>query len=148
MPRFHGIPVGSLSVYPQWMHDQIPVRVETLRKGTLFVAFSSSGPGDSFILGEKHNSPFVYHTTEVATGRPNCIGASALVWPVNEKWNHEDEIALTDEEYRRQFPASEVRSGVRMFPACAKCGETLRGHEDETATHCRWCVTCTEVAST
>lgn len=27
---------------------------------------------------------------------------------------------------------------------CAKCGDILRGHEDENGTHCRFCVTYTD----
>jgi hypothetical protein len=28
---------------------------------------------------------------------------------------------------------------------CQKCGDTLKGHEDESGSLCRWCVTSTEV---
>ena len=28
---------------------------------------------------------------------------------------------------------------------CIKCGDKLTGHEDDSATHCRWCVTCVSV---
>ena len=35
---------------------------------------------------------------------------------------------------------SEVRSDA-LLGRCVKCGERLRGHEDENGTHCRWCVT-------
>ncbi len=54
--------------------------------------------------------------------------------------------------------AIEAATGVRQIPpvdppedVCEKCGEQLTGHEDESATHCRWCVTCqdtTDVDST
>ena len=30
--------------------------------------------------------------------------------------------------------------------ACDKCGDNLTGHEDDSATHCRWCVTCIDSA--
>lgn len=47
--------------------------------------------------------------------------------------------------------AIEAATGVRQVPpvdppddVCEKCGEHLSGHEDESATHCRWCVTCTD----
>lgn len=32
--------------------------------------------------------------------------------------------------------------------ACRKCGEPLTGHEDESGTHCRWCVTCGDPVAT
>ena len=27
------------------------------------------------------------------------------------------------------------------YPPCQKCGDKLTGHEDDSETHCRWCVT-------
>jgi len=27
-------------------------------------------------------------------------------------------------------------------PQCEGCGDALTGHEDDSGTHCRWCVTC------
>ena len=29
-----------------------------------------------------------------------------------------------------------------MNKLCQKCGDALTGHEDDSGTHCRWCVTC------
>jgi hypothetical protein len=34
-------------------------------------------------------------------------------------------------------------SGMTLdAPTCVECGDTLTGHEDDSGTHCRWCVTC------
>jgi hypothetical protein len=35
---------------------------------------------------------------------------------------------------------------VEYFKTCEKCEDKLTGHEDESGTLCRWCVTCTDVA--
>lgn len=32
-----------------------------------------------------------------------------------------------------------------LRPACVKCQDALTGHEDESGTLCRWCVTCQPV---
>jgi len=32
-----------------------------------------------------------------------------------------------------------------LEPRCKECDDLLTGHEDDSATLCRWCVTCTEV---
>jgi hypothetical protein len=29
----------------------------------------------------------------------------------------------------------------KQVKTCMKCGDTLKGHEDDSDTHCRWCVT-------
>lgn len=34
--------------------------------------------------------------------------------------------------------AADAVTGV----SCDKCGDNLTGHEDDSATRCRWCVTC------
>jgi len=31
---------------------------------------------------------------------------------------------------------------IEYVPLCEKCGDKLTGHEDDSATRCRWCVTC------
>jgi hypothetical protein len=59
-----------------------------------------------------------------------------------ERWAYEDQVELSEEEYERMYPRSKVIDAVRMFPACVQCGDAFTGHEDDTETHCRWCVTC------
>ena len=65
-------------------------------------------------------------------------------------------VMKTMEPFRRQ-----VREGFDKFvesqtvdpeckqveykQICEKCEDQLTGHEDESGTLCRWCVTCTEV---
>jgi hypothetical protein len=34
---------------------------------------------------------------------------------------------------------------IEYAKICEKCEDKLIGHEDESGTHCRWCVTCTDV---
>lgn len=34
------------------------------------------------------------------------------------------------------------------FGECEKCGDALTGHEDDSGTRCRWCVTCVEADGT
>lgn len=40
---------------------------------------------------------------------------------------------------------AKIRTGAENAidgSTCQKCGDHLTGHEDETSTMCRWCVTC------
>ena len=57
-----------------------------------------------------------------------------------ERWVSEDQVELSDEECDRVYPRSKVIDAVRMFPACVQCGKAFTGHEDDTNTHCQWCV--------
>lgn len=59
------------------------------------------------------------------------------------------------EELEKEFIPSRVLTHAALLNAeaiaeweaekrCVKCGDPLRGHEDENGTHCRFCVTCTD----
>lgn len=44
-------------------------------------------------------------------------------------------------KHEMKYIPPHVREQIKNIIICSKCGDTLRGHEDESATHCRWCVT-------
>jgi hypothetical protein len=61
------------------------------------------------------------------------------------------EMRESMEDYFRQI---ETETGANieavdvpklLEPRCKECDDLLTGHEDDSATHCRWCVTCAEV---
>lgn len=35
-----------------------------------------------------------------------------------------------------------MSSKEKLDNLCEGCGDALTGHEDDSGTHCRWCVTC------
>jgi hypothetical protein len=39
----------------------------------------------------------------------------------------------------------ECKEPIEYAKICEKCEDKLTGHEDESATHCRWCVTCADL---
>ena len=43
---------------------------------------------------------------------------------------------------------SSVLQSLSDMAKCDKCGDKLTGHEDDSATRCRWCVQCTDKAPT
>ena len=48
---------------------------------------------------------------------------------------------LESERFKRDMELYESGMASEVIK-CEGCGDTLTGHEDDSGTHCRWCVTC------
>jgi len=76
-------------------------------------------------------------------GRTSCPECAA------DRYREQRDMILTAVKllYRDEAQPLATRnwaSGILGWPEfkkCAKCGDRLRGHEDESGTHCRFCVT-------
>ena len=78
--KLHGIPVSTLADFPQWILDQPPVRLDSLKLNETFCTLGKA----YYRKGTEHisHSGNVYHATELWTGYRDTFAASSLVWKV------------------------------------------------------------------
>jgi hypothetical protein len=55
----------------------------------------------------------------------------------------ENHVAKIESETGAKVESVDVPSLTQC--RCKQCDDLLTGHEDDSVTHCRWCVTCMEV---
>jgi hypothetical protein len=83
---------------------------------------------------DNYSRPYSENTLCGAEGSQT---AEIAAWDANGKWYMPSEVEGRADAFRVAQFIAEV---FAIRPTCEACGDNLTGHEDDTATTCRWCI--------
>lgn len=84
------------------------------------------------------------NSNEAASGGSGLnaeLGMWTLVAPDGRTFKAETPLKCCALEMRERVPPELALARIQEAITCKKCGDRLVGHDDESDTECRWCVT-------
>lgn len=106
---------------------------------------------DSDLIAQSIEEDESLANAHLVSAAPDMLAAIQGAMKIVSLWNgrvvpeyhqHYEEMKALEMMQQAFIEAIAKAEGRKL---CDKCGDTLTGHEDDSATRCRWCVTCTEV---